>query len=243
MRKFIHINTLLAMILTLGLAAGCSDDSSIAPVTGPGGGTAAKRILVLEDGGTEVHVIQTLRAQGFDVRSGGIFHEFTGDGLDWADAVVLLTGVDYNHDMDDRGETALVRFVEAGGGLMTTEWMCYSIDRQGFHHILSPLLPVRYADSYAQGTETWTVQVDHPVTEDLPESFATPSGTQFSTVVVRSGATQLVRGSRSAAAVATWTRGGRVVAWSTAGEYGGGEHWNPRLDQLLVNTVSFISQR
>ena len=42
------------------------------------------------------------------------------------DAVVLLAGVDYNHDMDDLGEAALVAFVGAGGGLLTTEWLAFS---------------------------------------------------------------------------------------------------------------------
>lgn len=243
MRKFIHCNTLLiaALFLAAVILPGCSDESTLGPMDGSG--PAAKRILVLEDGGTEVHVTDQLRAAGFHVRSGGLFQEFTGDGLEWADAVVLLTGVDDNHDMDDRGETALVQFVRDGGGLMTTEWLCYNGARQDFHQILLPILPVRYADFYASGSETWTASVDHPITKGVASSFATPSGTQFSVLAPRSGATRLVRGSRSSSAVTIWNQGGSVVTWSLAGEYGSGPYWNADLEQLLVNTVAYISGR
>ena len=230
------------LIITLSLyaplLAGCGEDSPSGPAA-----PAGPMILVLGDGSTEEHIESTLRAAGFAVRGGGLFHEFTGAGLDGVDAVVLLAGVDYNHDMNDQGETALVSFVASGKGLLTTEWLAFSIDRSGFHKILAPILPVRYAGSYAQGSETYSATVDHPVTENLPASFATGSESQYSTVAPKSGATQLMRGNRSGAAVVTWTQGGRVVSWNMAGEYGGEDVWNEHMNRLLVNVVSFVSRR
>lgn len=154
-----------------------------------------------------------------------------------------LAGYDYNHDMQDTGEAALVAFVQAGGGLLTTEWLAFSIDRSGYHQVLQTILPVRYGGSYGNGSETWNVLVDHPVIENLPSSFVTESSNQYSTVTPKSGATQLVRGSRSGASVVTWTRTGRVVSLSMAAEYGDRDVWNADLDQLFVDAVEFVAKR
>lgn len=236
--KFIHI-ALCTLALSALCLAGCGSDDD--PADPGGGNNNGPVVLVLGDGGTEDHVKSTLSGAGFQVRDGGLFHEFTGDGLDEAAAVVLLAGIEYNNDMDDRGETALVAFVGAGGGLLTTEWLAYSIERSDHHQILQSVLPVSYAGSYASGGEAYTVMLDHPVTEGLPDTFTTGSDSQYSSVAPKSGAAQLVRGSRSGHAVVTWTRGGRVVAWNMAGEYGGSNVWNGNMDQLLVNATKFVS--
>ena len=241
-----RILTMKPLFATLALFAllltGCGGDDG-GPTSPTPTGETGPVVLLLGDGGSEAHVKAVLEADGFDVRDGGLFHEFTGAGLDEVDAVVLLAGVDYNHDMDDTGEAALVAFVQSGGGLVTTEWLSYSIDRTEFHRILAPILPVSYGGSYASGSETYTVVVDHPVTENVPVNFATGDDSQFSTVAPRSGATQLVRGNRSGAAVVTWTQGGRVVSWNMAGEYGGENVWNAFMDRLLTGAVGFVSHR
>jgi hypothetical protein len=220
--------------------AGCGDDDD--SPTGPQQ-PAGPTVLVLGDDRSETHVSATLADAGFEVRDGGLFHGFTGNGLDGVDAVVLLAGYDYDHDMQDTGEAALVAFVQAGGGLLTTEWLAFSIERSGYHQVLQTILPVRYGGSYGNGTETWNVLVDHPVTENVPSSFATESSNQYSTVAPKSGATQLVRGSRSGASVVTWTRTGRVVSLNMAAEYGDRDVWNADLDQLFVDAVEFVAKR
>ena len=102
---------------------------------------------------------------------------------------------------------------------------------------------MRYGGSYGNGSETWNVLVDHPVTENLPSSFGTESSNQYSIVAPKSGATQLVRGSRSGASVVTWTRTGRVVSLNMAAEYSDREVWNADLDQLFVDAVGFVAKR
>jgi hypothetical protein len=231
-------NSLLLMMLTLALAAltGCGDDDP----TGPGDPSGPK-VLVLTDGGTEGHVISTLKNAGMSVRNGGLFHEFTGDGLAGIDAVVLLAGKDYNHDVKESGQAALVAFVGAGGGLLHTEWLHYSIARSNFHQRLKNILPATYGGSYGNGQETYTVQTDHPVTKNLPASFRTGNTNHYSILAPRSGAKQLVRGNRSGAALVSWTRGGRVISWNMTGTYGGDEVWNTDLDRLLVNATTYVA--
>ena len=236
MKTFNILPRVLLLCFVLATLPGCgSDDAPTAPAP------AAPAVLVLSDGATEVHVSATLKAAGFDVRDGGLFYEFTGAGLETIDAVVLLTGKDYNNDMDDRGEAGLAAFVAQGGGLITTEWLNYSIDRSNYHQLLKPVVPVSYGGSYAGGSETYSVVTDHPVTAGLPATFTTPDDNQFSVVAPKTGATQLVRGDRSGAAVVTWTQGGRVVSWNMAGEYGGPDVWNADMDQLLVNAVGYVA--
>ena len=215
--------------------AGCGSDDPAAPAGGRG------TLLVLGDGGTEDHVIATLKNAGFGVKNGGLFHEYTGDGLGGVDAVVLLAGIDYNHDMDDRGETALVAFVSAGGGLLTTEWLTFSASQDNYHQSLRNILPVTYAGAYASGSETYTVMEDHPVTRGLPATFDTGDDSQYSVVGPRSGATQLIRGDRSGYAVVTWRKGGRVVSWNMGGEYGGPDVWNADMNRLLVNAAGYVA--
>ncbi len=85
--------------------------------------------------------------------------------------------------------------------------------------------------------------VDPPVTENLPSSFATESSNQYSIVAPKSGATQLVRGSRSGASVVTWTKTGRVVSLNMSAEYSDPEVWNADLDQLFVDAMGFVAKR
>jgi hypothetical protein len=241
-RSYLRIPLLaLTAILTLALT-GCGDDNPTAPGQPDDPGQATDPvILVLGDGGTETHVTATLTAAGLDVRDGGLFHEFDGSGLDGVDAVVLLTGIEYSNDMQDAGEAALVTFVLEGGGLVTTEWLNYSIERQGFHQILQSVLPVAYGGSYGSGSETYTVMADHPVTDGLPATFTTGNDSDYAVVSPKSGAEQLVRGSRSGHAVVTWAPGGRVVSWNMTGEYGGQDVWNAEMDRLLVNATRYAA--
>ncbi len=233
----IHRTALIALALAALVLPGCGSDNPTAPeFTG-------KTILLLEDGGSEAHVKAQLRSAGFRVKSGGLFYEFTGEGLDKVDAVVLLTGVDYNHNMTQAGQDALVSFVNDGGGLLTTEWLCYSMNASSFHQTINSVIPAYYGGYYGTGSETYSVMVDHPVTEGLPPTFATGEDNQYSSLIPKSGAVRLIQGSRSSAAVTTWTRGGRVVAWNAAGEYGGENVWNADTNKLLTNSVGFISRQ
>jgi hypothetical protein len=236
MKTIRNILLLLSLTLSGALLQGCSDDDPATP-SQPAGPT----VLVLSDGGSEDHVTSTLKAAGFRVRDGGLFHEFTGGGLAGVDAVVLLAGVDYSHDMDDAGEAALVAFVKAGGGLLNTEWLNYSISQSKYHQVLKSILPVNYGGAYGSGNETYTVLLDHAVTKDLPATFSTKAGTQYSVLSLKSGAFPLIRGSRSGTAVCSWTQGGRVISWNMAGEYGQGDVWTADLDRLLVNATGYVS--
>ncbi len=234
-----HLALLLIGLLALALA-GCGGDDDDDNPTAPEG-PSDPVILVLSDGGTEEHVSAVLAGAGFDVRDGGLFHEFTGDGLADADAVIVLAGPDYGNDMDDAGEMAIVSFVHGGGGLLTTEWLTYSIDRSDYHQILQHVIPVSYAGEYGSESETYTVMENHPVTANLPQTFTTGADGQFSMVEPKAGATQLIRGNSSGHAVVAWTQTGRAIHWNMAGAYGGEDIWTPEMDQLLIDAVGYIS--
>jgi hypothetical protein len=100
---------------------------------------------------------------------------------------------------------------------------------------------VTYGGSYAAGSETYTVMEDHVVTAGLPSSFDTGAESQYSVVAPKFGTEQLIRGSRSGAAVVTWRKGGRVVSWNMAGEYQGPDVWNADMDRLLVNATGYVA--
>jgi len=235
-----HLALLLLGLLTLAVAGCGGDDDNNSNPTAPTD-PSDPVILLLSDGGTEAHVDSVLAAAGFDVRDGGLFHEFTGEGLADADAVIVLAGPDYSNDMDDAGEMAIVSFVHGGGGLLTTEWLTWSIERHDYHQILQHVIPVSYAGSYDSGSETYTVVEDHPVTANLPQTFTTGADGEFSRVEPKSGATPLIRGDSSGPAVVAWTQTGRAIHWNMAGAYGGEEIWTPAMDQLLVAAVDHIS--
>ena len=230
----------LLILITIGILplAGCGgDDNPAAPTVGVP--ETPRAIMVLSDGGNEGHISTILADAGFDVRDGGPFQEFDGSGLDSIDAVVLLAGYDYAHDMIDDGEWALTEFVTGGGGLFTTEWLTLRI-RGGDNQIIQGLVPVIY-DGSGGGYEEYTVMVDHPVTDGLPETFMIPDANEYGYLELKDGATELIRGSATGPALSTWTLGGHVVTWNATGVYGGEDVWSDELDRMIVNAVDFIS--
>ncbi|RMF94476.1 MAG: hypothetical protein D6734_07650 [Candidatus Schekmanbacteria bacterium] len=49
---------------------------------------------------------------------------------------------------------SVVNFVSAGGGVVTGEWIVWSIGAAGAHSGLEPIIPVTYAGSYITNTTT-----------------------------------------------------------------------------------------
>ena len=140
MKTIRNILLLLTLTLSGALLQGCSDDDPTSP-----GGPSGPAILVLGDGGTEDHVIGTLKAAGMSVKDGGLLHN---------------------------------------------EWLNYSVSRSNYHQTPKNILPT---------------------------TIETGEDSQFSVLAPRSGATQLVRGNRSGAAIVTWTKGGRAHPAAGAG--------------------------
>jgi PEP-CTERM motif len=90
-------------------------------------------------------VVNLLTADGHTVTVGPYYGDFTGGSLSGYSSVILLqnnTIAGGNIPLD--GQTALVNYVNGGGGLLTGEWTVWGNANPGtdFNTILAPVLPV-----------------------------------------------------------------------------------------------------
>src|SRR5215813_6073719 len=89
---------------------------------------SAHNVLVLSTGlpALDARFQTVLEAHGHIVTIGRPFPEFSGGDLRGKDVVLLLPNYNWlTGDMPLAGQTALVDFVTAGGGLLTSEWTVY----------------------------------------------------------------------------------------------------------------------
>ncbi len=139
---------------------------------------AGPRVLLLWDvknAQTEA-LAQSLRMSGDEV----VYSEtngpgFTGDNPSLAgfDVVVHLNGTTFASDMPERGQQALVRFVQSGGGYVHHEWNAYQLT-VGQLQLLRPIILFDRTSGFGPGQLTITkVSSDkqHPVIWEIPRSF------------------------------------------------------------------------
>lgn len=188
-----------------------------------------------------------LEEAGMDAEFGGLYWEWDGSGLDDVSPFFFLTGYEYNETVADSVQEALVDFVSAGGGIMTTEWMLYETGG-GYYDMITAMAPSLYDDDYDYYTETYTVAVPaHPIAQGLPASFATPDDAWSYSLTVADPtpskqATVVITGSASGDAVVAGKYGlGRTVHWNMAGQNEGEEIWSTEVRQILVNIAKYIS--
>lgn len=235
MRPTILIPLLLSFLLVV---VGCSDDDPSSPQSDP------PRVLVLSDDGTEVPVAEILEEAGMEVRVGGNWWEDAGDSLYTYDAVLLLTGYDYSHEMSEAAQVRLTQYVASGGGLLSTEWFAYYSYR---NPILAEILPVLQNRDYDYEAETYRPQGDHPVLGGLPAVFQTGPDWTWNTLVpdtnVAERAEVVLEGDIGGPAVVTGVHGrGRTCHWGMAGVYNGDDIWTSGVERLLINMVAWIAR-
>jgi hypothetical protein len=232
---------ILATILILGLlglaACGGDDDDTGAPKNWK------PLVLVLSDGGTEAAVGAVLGTAGMDTVMGPLWYEYEGEDLYLYDAVVLLTGEDYYHQMTDTAMARLTQYVAGGGGLVTTEWLAYYASRNA---ALTGILPILESEDYDYEAETLRPVSGHPLVRGLPDAIATgPDWTWITLIPDTTAAKQArvaVNGDLGGPAVVTGAHGnGRTVAWGMAGVYEGDDIWTPDVEKLLVRIVSWAA--
>lgn len=92
--------------------------------------------------------------------------------VDNTDVVFLLEGADYSSELTQEGATALAAFVEAGGGVVRTEWGA------AYDQLEPEICPMLEYDDYMEDTDpkTWTLVASSaplaPVLQaDLPATF------------------------------------------------------------------------
>jgi hypothetical protein len=199
---------------------------------------SAANVLLLGDTDAETQVRPALESAGHTVTFGGIYYDWNGVSPNPAsfDFIVVLNGADYGYDFTAGAKTAMKNFVQAGKGMLFTEWTAYDVGKAyKSEDPTGGLLPVTYDGGYGYG-DTWSV-VDpgDPLVAGVPANWYDPAG--YSDVVAKPGTRVLVTG----------TGGNPLFSYST--ENGGPVfHLNedmtytattvdPNAMRLLVNAV------
>ncbi len=191
--------------------------------------------------------VQTfLSTYGYTVTIGDTYSTFSrsSDFLGSYNAVLLMPGFsDDGLDMPTAGQTALLNYVQTGGGLVTTEWSAWLTSRS-YLQTLSEAFPVSSVGTYRSTTSTTYFQstYDSVIDYNLPASSYTfnnlrNSGGTESILTANDGATVFFTSSIASGAVgvAGWTYGsGRVISLSLLAAES-----DPNYQQLLANSIAW----
>lgn len=151
-------------------------------------------VLLLGDFGSTAEVQSALENAGHVVTVVDPYHSWDGidPSVDDFGVVILLDGDDYGYDLEPAASAALATFVNAGGGMIFTEWMSYDVCYDSKTGPVVDLMPVVAPDcDYGYGA-TWSVTSNHELTQGLPPSW-TESEEGFGIVNPAPGAIVLVR--------------------------------------------------
>ncbi len=202
----------------------------------------AQDIYILHDAGTQDSIATILTEAGLNVEIGGPYWEFTNQDISEYSMVILLNGVAWTSAVPQSGQDNLRQYILDGGMMLSTEWISWS---GSTNQTLNSIIPITYGGSWSTGSETYTVMADHPITDDLPETFAVPPGWSFSVTDRKADPTlnaiTLISGSRSRDALVIGDFGnGSIVHWNMGGHYAGSNIWSAEVRQVLINIAQFI---
>jgi hypothetical protein len=141
----------------------------------------AEKVLLIGSGdaANNASIESILQSQGDTVTVGPAFNAFTGGNLSGYNAVMLLPNgpTDYDvhimGDMPQSGQQALLNFVSAGGGLVTSEWLLQKhMDSQAFS-TLYPAIPVapNVIDTANSPIAFGSLTTDPVINKGLPASI------------------------------------------------------------------------
>lgn len=230
-----------------------------AVVAGAAGGASAANVYLFSTGqaNTDAAFVSALAAYGHTTTVGRPWSTFDGTvSLEGFDVVFMTHSANWGssaQQVPPAGQTQLVEFVRAGGGVVTIEWIVYNNGVSGgtAYSILAPILPVTYGGTWNSASET-TLNVETPeftMSGGLDPAFTIPmqsfSGCE-SRLLAKPGATVFYTSSNMssptvvAAAVAGWeVDAGRVVSFSSMP--GPTSLTNPSLVRLMGNMVEWAS--
>jgi hypothetical protein len=154
------------------------------------------------------------------------------------DVVLLLDGVTYNTQTPVSGQTALVNFVQNGGGFIGTAWLPYERG-YGRYASMAQLIPLTRISGH-ETTDTYTVVVNHPVTAGLPSSFSVPQA-GYDVASANSGTVVITGANAQDAVVVKQYGSGRVVGLATAAGYYTYNPWNANMQTLLINAIEWAA--
>lgn len=137
----------------------------------------ADEIMLLGDGNSQAQIGAYLQSQGHNVYQAGDYYDWDGSDstIGVYDKIFLLYGYDYGDELTAGGNQNLVDYVGAGGTLVTTEWLLYSIDRGYFTGTVADLLPVTYGGDYDYDP-VWNFDESNPYMAGLTNGWSDTSG-------------------------------------------------------------------
>jgi Zn-dependent metalloprotease/subtilisin family serine protease len=196
-------------------------------------------ILIIGDGGTEIRLDSLFKSAGFSttiVSDDGVYNGNNPSPSGFA-AVVLTDGTNYGSDMPSSGQDSIVRYVQNGGGLITSEWIGYEIEN-GRYSILKSIIPFTRT-SGTSGTETYTVTKQHQISEGVDNSFSVSTATSIG---VANAGEIIISGSVAGAALVAAQYGkGKVVSFASAGKYSSYDAFsNQNMKKLMLNSVKWV---
>ncbi len=208
----------------------------------------ADLVLLLSTGVTaeDNAVVSLLTADGHNVTVGPDYYNYTGTGpsLSGYSSVILLQNDNGTGDnIPPAGQTALVNYVNGGGGLLTGEWTVWGNAADGHNTILAPVLPVIPSTVFDYSNPiTYTQTTANSVLNNgLPSSFtfnADNNGGRETYFQPKTGAT-VYYGSSYGDGLIGWNYGsGRVLSLSTLA--GPIELADPNYGRLFSNAVYFV---
>jgi len=156
--------------------------------------------------------------------------------------VILLNGVSWGSAVPQQGQDNLRQFISEGGAMLSTEWITWS---GSINQTLNSILPATYGGTWNNGSEIYTIETSHPITENLPESFTVLPNWSFSVTNRVTNPTlnaiTLLKGSRSNDALVIGEFGnGNTVHWNMGGHYNGRNIWSAEVRQILINIAQHL---
>lgn len=143
--------------------------------------TAPIRVLYLGDSADNTPTIYDyLVDEGFEVTDASPFYDWDGvtPAVTDFDVVVYLETEDYGDGLSSEGDAALTAWMLAGGTVIRSEWIAYSIGSGvALETDFDQYLPVEAPASDYEYSTTWSVALtDHPLVAGLPASWTNVDG-------------------------------------------------------------------
>jgi hypothetical protein len=207
-------------------------------------------VYMLSSGNTglDAQTETTLESYGHVVDIGVQYHQFDGSqSLAGYECVLFLNNANWGMgDMPAAGQTALVDFVESGGGLVTGEWVMWTVST-GYLTVLEPALAAATDGSWNYASPiTYTVVQQEPTLNAGVASAFTFSADDFTgteqNIWAKSGANTFYDSDNWDAGVVGWDYGtGRTISFSTC--IGLMELSDANYSRLLSNALTWSAKQ
>jgi hypothetical protein len=218
-------------------------------VVGVVAGTAGADVLVLSslDPTTDTAIVEKLESLGHTVVVGPMAQDMDGSmDLSPYDAIVMQMSYNWGYgDMPDAAQAQLLAWVDAGGGLVTGEWLSYNVWLD-YYQTIEPMLPFAATGVYDNLTsDTYTKSTDEPlINAGLPDSFDFPlvsyDGGTEGQLISKQGVTVFYDSGNLEGGLIGWDYGdGRVLSFS--GTLGPDQVSDADFGLLLSNSVEWAA--